>query len=291
MRSGRPAVLALLLLASVATRATAQLPHLDPIPYSTAADSTSRKAAIFELGRFEDRDTGWSTNRLLTTVMLPAGSRAAWFLRLPVITSDRDMQPVAERWPEVIGTEGGEGWPHETIVSGMGQLEVGVTGPVGFGFMSDWRYGFAAGLPTSGNELYPWSAGGLPVRIQLRPGWELGAGRYLWLQAGYLAHLDASGDKLTPEAFPDGFQVGAELAWYRGVGRRWQLTWDWEDRDGRVGHRVGGRAWWPWGRSGSLGLGLDYELEGPEHRPASWYFTLAFRFDGSMETGDESTDQ
>ena len=283
MRRGLAAVLQALVLVGVAGPVRAQLPYLDPLPHFTAADSTSRKAAIFEIVRNEDPDTGWSLNRLLATVVLPAGGRAAWYLRLPVMTFDRDDLPVAERWPSAVGTSESAGWPHETFGSGIGQLEVGVTGPVGFGFFETWRYGFGMGLPTAGNDLYPWTAGGMPVRLQLRPGFILGGGRHLWLQGGYIMHLDASGEALTPEAFPDGVQVGAEFAWYRGRGRRWLATWDWEDRDERVSHMVGAAVWFPWTRAGSVGLRVRHELRNTDHRPARWYFTLSFRFDGSTD--------
>ncbi|RKZ20147.1 hypothetical protein DRQ50_00310 [bacterium] len=283
MSRGLAAVLLTLVLVVTAQPALAQLPYLDPLPHFTAADSTSRKAAIFDIDRNEDSATGWSLNRLLVTVVLPAGGRAAWYLRLPVMTFGREDLTVAQRWPGVIGEDEAPGWPHETSGSGIGQLEVGVTGPVGFGILEKWRYGFGMGLPTAGNDLYPWSAGGMPVRLQLRPGFDLGGGRHLWLQGSYLMHLDASRETLTPEAFPNGIQVGAEYAWYRGRGRRWLLTWDWEDRDGRIGHMVGAAAWFPWTRSGSVGLRVRHELRGTEHRPAAWFFTVSFRFDGSTD--------
>ncbi len=41
-----------------------------------------------------------------------------------------------------------------------------------------------------------------------------------------------------------------------------------------------GLQWWlPWKADGSVGLQVIKEFAGSEHRPASWYFTLAWRFD------------
>ena len=287
MRFRAAAVLVTLILIAFAGTARAQLPHLDPLPHFTPADSTSRLAAIFELDRNEDPEFDWSLNRLMVTAILPAGGRAAWFLRLPVMTFDTGQVPVADRWPWVIGDGVAPGWPHESIISGFGQIEVGATGPVGFWFFKEWRYGVGLGLPTGRNDLYPWSAGGMPLRLELRPGWALGGGKYLWLRGQAILHADATGNDLAPEAFPNGAQLGAEFAWYLGRGHRWTVGYDRDRREGRRSQMVTLAAWFPWTEKASVGLRVRAELQGTLDRPALWYFTLAFRFDGRRQTESE----
>lgn len=293
MRTRTAAVLVPLVLIVCAGTSRAQLPHLDPMPHFTPADSTSRLAGIFEIDRNEDPEFGWSLNRFMATAILPAGSSAAWFLRLPVMTFDTGDVAVRQRWPWILGEEADEGWPNEKIVSGFGQIEVGVTGPMGFWFFEKWRYGVGLGLPTARNDIYPWAAGGMPFRFELRPGWDLHGGRYLWLRGGVVLHADATGNELDPTAFPDGFQLGAEFAWYLDRGRRWTVGYDYDNREGRRSQLVTLAAWFPWSDLASVGLRVRAELQGTLDRPALWYFTLGFRFDGrpaADSVGDQATD-
>jgi hypothetical protein len=99
------------------------------------------------------------------------------------------------------------------------------------------------------------------------------------VQGGGLAHLDATGDKLSESAFPSGFTAGVEAAWYRGRGSRWTVGYDYESRDGRTSQLATATVWLPWRETASLGLRVRRELEGAAHRPAAWYFTLSFRFE------------
>ncbi len=279
------ALLAMALAVGCAGAAVAQMPHLDPIPWFTSADSTSRQALILDLERFDDGDTRWAVNRVGLTVVLPAGARSTWFLRTSYLRLDTAKLPLGERWPEVLGSETAPNWPGETITSEFGHLEVGATGAVALPSLSSWRYGVALGLPSGSNRAYPFSSTSLPLRLQLRRGLELGAGSYLWLQGGYLAHLDATGDVLADTAFPNGFQVGAEWAWYRGRGSRLTFGYDLEDRDGRRSQIVGAAFWVPWGDVGSVGLRARYEFEDESHRSSVWYGALSVRFDGSRDDG------
>lgn len=278
--------LAVLLLAAGSVRA--QLPYLDPMPWFAPPDSTSRQALVADVDRFDDADTEWTVNRLNLTVTLPAGEVAAWFLRASYLRFDSGLMLPGERWPELLGEGAEPGWPGERISNGFGPIEVGATGPTGLPFLGQWRYAFALGLPTGSNRLYPFSSTSLPLRLRLRRGFPLGRA-YLWVQGGGLAHLDASGDELEDTAFPSGFNLGVEAAWYRGRGSRWTLGYDFEERDGRRSQLVTAAVWFPWRETTSWGLRVRRELEGVENRPAAWYFTLSLRFERArgIETAAE----
>ncbi|MCP4573043.1 MAG: hypothetical protein GY838_11870 [bacterium] len=283
------AVLAVLLIGPAASRA--QLPHLDPLPWFAPADSTVRRALIVDLDRFDDSATDWAVNRLHLTITLPAGQAAAWFLRASYLRLDTGSGLAGERWPDALGAETAAGWPGERISNGFGPLEVGVTGPVRLPFLGDWRLAAGMGLPSGSNRLYPFSSTSLPVRFQLRHGLDLGSAR-LWMQGGGVAHLDATGDDLADTSFPSGYTLGTEVAWYRGRGSRSTLGYDFEDRGGRRSQLVTAALWFPWRDDTSVGLRVRRELEGDEHRPAAWYFTVSWRFEGArMEEPEAESGQ
>ncbi len=178
-----------------------------------------------------------------------------------------------------MGVDQPAGWPGGERLTGFGQLEVGASGPLGLRGLGPWRYGFALGLPTGQNALYPWSSTSLPVRLQLRRDL-LPAGRWhLWLGGGYLLHMDASGDALASQSFPNGWQGTAELALLRGPGSSWHLTASVEDRNTRRSLLVGAAVWLPWTRDASIGLRAARELTDAADRPARWYLALSWRFD------------
>ncbi|MCK9995086.1 MAG: hypothetical protein KAH56_02265 [Candidatus Krumholzibacteria bacterium] len=259
--------------------ASAQLMHLDAVPWFTPADSTSRLALVVEVNRFHDPKFDWNLNRILLTVVLPAGDNAAFFLRLPHMTFDTGNIPVAHRWPWVIGEDGQDGWPHEKRISSFGQIEVGVTGPVGLPLVGWVDYALAMGLPTGTDRVYPFSSMSIPLRLELRKNIQLGRISYLGLVAGYLANMDSGRAHLDPVAFPNGYHLGAALDLYQGRGQRLGLTYDYQDRDSRRSQLVGAQWWMSWGADGSLGFKVARELQGTLDRPAAWYFTLAWRLD------------
>lgn len=282
MRPGRRALAAALVwtaAAGLAPAARAQLPHLDPLPWYTPADSSSQLALVAEVDRFTDKATDWAVNRVMVTATLPAGTRSVWFLRLPYLSFDTSGQSVPARWPGTVGKDQPEGWPGGERLTGFGQLEVGAAGPLGLRGLGPWRYGFALGLPTGQNALYPWSSTSLPLRLQLQGDLRPSGPWHLWLGGGYLLHLDASGNTLAPEAFPNGWQAMAELGLLRGPGSSWRLTASWEDRNTRRSLLVGAAVWLPWTGDASIGLRAARELADAADRPARWYLALSWRFD------------
>lgn len=293
MSPGRPAATVAaagcaLLLCVAASTGLAQLPHLDPLPWFSPADSTSRLALVVQVDRGVDGQTEWSTNRVMLTALLPAGARGAWFLRMPYLSFDTAGLPVRVRWPGTTGTEQPPGWPGGERLEGFGQIEVGGTGPLGLPGLGPWHFGLALGLPTGQNGLYPWSSTSLPLRLQLRRDLRPDGPWHLWLGGGYLLHLDAGGDKLDGSAFPNGWQVAGELELVRRRGSSWHLTGAWEDRNTRRSLLVGAEVWLPWTANGSLGLRAARELAAAEHRPAQWWLSLAWRFDSPQQPPQES---
>ena len=259
--------------------ASAQLMHLDAVPWFTPADSTSRLALVVEVNRFHDPKFNWNLNRILLTVVLPAGNNAAFFLRLPHLTFDTGDISLANRWPWVIGEGGQDGWPHEKRISSFGQIEAGVTGPASLPLVGWVDYALALGLPMGTDRVYPFSSMSIPLRLELRKNIPLGRTSYLGLVAGYLSHMDSSRDHLDSFAFPSGYHLGAAWDLYQGRGARLGLTYDYQDRESRRSQLAGAQWWLKWGSDGSLGFKVAAELQGTLDRPAAWYFTLAWRLD------------
>jgi hypothetical protein len=259
--------------------AQAQLMHMDPLPFFTPADSTSRLALVVDLDRTNDDKFGWTMNRIMLTAFLPAGDDAAFFLRLPHQTFDSGEVPVRSRWPWLMGPDGQDGWPGESRISSFGKLEIGVTGPIVLPLLRGMDYGLALGLPSGTDRVYPFSSQSIPLRLQLRKPVVLSHGLQAGLLAGYLVHMDSGKDFLDSSAFPSGYQLGASLARYGGRGSRWHLTWDYRNEDNRKSQLVGVQGWVPWTDDGAVGLKIAREIQGSLDRPAEWYFTLSWRFD------------
>lgn len=265
----------------VPSGANAQLMHLDPVPWFTPADSTSRLALIVEVNRFSDSKFDWGLNRILLTAVLPAGDDGIFFLRLPHMTFDTGDITVAHRWPWVVGEDGQDGWPHEKRISSFGQIEVGVTGPANLPLLGGMDYALALGLPSGSDKVYPFSSTSIPFRLELKKNIPLGRISYLGLVAGYLAHMDSGRAHLASSAFPSGYHLGASLDLYQGRGRRLGVTYDYQDRESRRSQLAGAQWWLPWGADGSLGFKVARELQGTLDRPAAWYFTLTWRLDSA----------
>lgn len=264
---------------SLAGPARAQLLHLDPLPFFTPADSTSRLALVVDVQRFDDSKFDWRTNRLLLTAILPAGDDATFFLRLSHLNFDTGAVPLRSRWPWTLGGDTPVDWPGEKRLSGFGKLEIGVTGPVVLPGLGGSDYGLALGLPTSDDRLYPLSSRSIPFRVQVRKPVVLSHGLQAGFLVGYLLHIDSGGQELDPFSFPSGFQLGASLARYGGRGTGWSLTWDYRNDDGRRSQLVGVQKWLPWSKTGTIGLRLGREIQGSLDRAAEWYFGLSWRLD------------
>ena len=269
----------LLLALLWAAPARSQIMHLDPMPFFTPADSTSRLALVVDFEHALDTKWDWAVNRILLTAVLPAGDDATFFLRLPHVTFDTGETPVGVRWPWVLGPDGQDGWPGEKRLSGLGKIELGVTGPLVAPLLRGVDYGLSVGLPSGSDRLYPVSAQSIPFRIELRKPVVLGGGLQAGLQAGYLMHMDSGRDYLDSLAFPSGYRFGASLAGYGGPGARWELTWDYRNESSRESQLVGVQGWLPWTADGSLGVKVAREIAGTLDRHAEWRFGLSWRID------------
>jgi len=283
---------ALLLLTVLMTSPLhAQMLYLDDMPFFTPADSTSRLALEAELNRFEDPKFNWSVNRLLVTIMLPAGEKGVFFVRMPFTSFDTGDVELFSRWPWVEGIAEDENWPNGRRITSLGQPEIGVTGPTGFSFLPHLHYSAALGLPVSTDRLYPFGSVSMPFRLELRKVIHLSASRQLGLTLGYLENMDSAKDHLNGDmAFPSGPHLGGVFNWFRGRGSRLALSYDYYNREGRKSQMLGVEAWTSWTDDGSVGFKVARELQGTLDRPAAWYFTLSFRLDSnSRRPGHENS--
>jgi hypothetical protein len=259
----------------------AQLPYLDPMPWHTPADSTSRLAMLAQVQRFTDSHTGWDGNRFLLTALLPAGDKGTFFLRFPHVTFDSGDISLEQRWPWVIGEEAEEGWPGESRTSSFGQLELGATGPFRLPGLGGLDYGLGLGLPMGSDRIYPFSSTGAPFHLAMRKPVALGGRRRLNVSGAYLAHMASNKNNLSDYAFPNGWNLGATLDWYWAKGGRFGLGYDFWDRDGRRSQLVAARFYIPWTDQGAIGLEASREIQGTLDRPATWYFTLTWRLNSA----------
>ena len=257
----------------------AQMLHLDPIPWSVPADSTSAQALIIETARFRDAKFDWAADRLLLTLILPAGSQGTFFLRMPHVTSDLGDTPLFARWPWVQGEAAVDTFWTERRVSSFGQLEVGANSWHDLPWVGPTHYGAAVGLPVGTDRLYPFSSVSFPLRLEVHKDLEWRPGVHLALSAGYLYNIDSGSDLLDSLAFPDGWRWGGALSFFGGRNRRVVLDYEQQDREGRRSMLAGLQVWLPWSRNGSWGLRGDRELAGSLDRYAAWRLALSWRFD------------
>ena len=254
----------------------AQLPYLDPLPFWTPADTLAARAVRVEATRFGDGRTDWISDRLLVDARLPLGKRGCFLLRMPWVRSDTGNLAVSARWPELIGPEAGAGWPGESVVTGMGQLELGLAGQLSLPLVGPVNGVAAVGVPLGEGRLYPWSTAGIPARLGLirwfglRSGWWLGTGAVL------VAHGGQSGEVLDAAAFPDGWQATVSLE-HAGPAGGLRLGWDLHSRSGRQEQVVSAEGWLPWSGGNRVGVRAAGEITGSADRLAAWSFGLVWR--------------
>ncbi len=263
--------------------ATAQLLHLDPLPYCAPADSTSRLALVVGADRFEDGKFGWSANRLMVTAFLPAGSKASFFVRMPYVTFDNGGTSLFSRWPWLRTVDGNGAvveWPDVRRRSSLGQPEVGVTGPVLLSGLGQWDIAAALGLPAGTDYLYPFSSASIPLRLELRRGFPLAGGLHGAFTMGLLKSMGSGKELLDgDEAFAAGHHLGLSGGRALGAYSRLELSYDYQSRSGRRSQEVGVALWLPWAERSRVGLNLRRELQGSLDRAAAWRLGVSFRFD------------
>ena len=277
------AALAVVSLLLSAAPAGAQLPYLDPLPFWTPSDSTASRAFLVEITRHGDGRTGWTSDRLLVDARLPLGKRGCFLLRMPVLRSDTGNLTAPARWPDILGPEAEAGWPGESVVTGIGQLELGAAGPLTMPLLGPLIGAVVVGVPLGDGRLYPWSTAGVPARFgltrwfSLRPGWWLGAGAVL------VGHAGQSGDVLDASAFPDGWQatVSAERA---GPSGGLRLGWDQHSRSGRQEQLVSAEGWRTWSGGNRVGVRASREITDSADRVAAWSLGLIWRLEPRAPT-------
>jgi len=214
--AGRPcrwptlALLATLLLLAQAAGVRAQIPYLDPIPWVKTTAKIGQEAVLFNLDRFWDTRTDWTANRLGVTGLLRAGRSGMFYFRVWYVAFDSGDLPVLERWPDVRGTDAEPDWPGEARSVGLGRPQLGAVGQFSIYGLGKWWYGLGVGLPIGRDQLYPMSAASIPVQLDVRKSLDLSAAVQLALYGGPIWHFPSSRDKLSEEAFPNGFHGAAD---------------------------------------------------------------------------------
>lgn len=262
--------------------ASAQMLRLDPIPWAVPTDSTSSQAFVVEMSRFEEPKFGWAANRLMLTLVLPAGEEGSYFVRMPFVTFDRGDVSLFGRWPWIQGEAEVDTFWTERRVSSFGQIEAGMNARVDWPVLGQIYYGGAIGLPTGSDRLYPISSISIPIRAEGRKDIALGSRVHLALSLGGLYNIDSSSDLLDPRAFPGGWRSGAALSLLGGRDRRLILDYDHQDREGHRSQLVGLQCWLPWTSDGSWSLRLERELAGSLDRFASWRFSASWRIENPL---------
>lgn len=245
--------------------AFAQLPRLEPLPVWTPPDSLGRLDTRIDLARFGDGRTGWTADRLLVDVRLPFGRQGCLFLRLPCLRFDAASLPATTRWPGIAGAGAAAGWPGEAVVTGVGQFEVGATGPLALPGVGSCQGAVACGLPLGHGRFYPFSTSGLPLRLGLTRWLPLPRAWWLGLGAVVVAHGGQGDDVLDPSAFPDGRHLAVTIA-RPAVG----VAWESRARSGRTEQVVAAEASLGWGATGRVGLRAEREVTGSRDRASAW---------------------
>jgi len=284
--TGLAAAFAALMVVSLllaAAPAGAQLPYLDPLPFWTPSDSLACRAFRVEITRHGDGRTGWTADRLLVDARLPLGARGCFLVRMPWLRSDIGSQTVSSRWPALMGPEAAAGWPGESVVAGVGQLELGAAGPLSLPWLGALNGAIAVGVPLGKGRLYPWSTAGIPARLGLtrwfspRSGWWFGAGAVL------VAHGGQGGEVLDPLAFPDGWQTTVSIE-RGGADGGLRLGWDRQARSGRQEQTVSAEGWLPWSGGNRVGVRATREITGSADRVAAWSLGLVWRLEPRAPT-------
>lgn len=284
------ALLATLLLAAQAAGVRAQIPYLDPIPWVKTTAQIGQEAILFNLDRCWDTRTDWTATRLGVTGLLRAGRSGTFFLRVWYVAFDSGDLPVLERWPDVRGPDAEPDWPGEARSVGLGRPELGAVGQFSLYKLGAWWYGVGVGLPIGRDQLYPISAASIPVQLDVRKSLNLSSSVQLALYGGPIWHFPSSRDKLSEEAFPNGFHGAADVHWVLGERRTLTGGVNVADFQGRSSIRLRLRYWLPIGADDAFGVETAWELGDTENRPAEVFVAIFWRFNRRAAVAEKPTD-
>ena len=286
----------------LARQAAAQIPYLDRIPWpdlmaSFPTDSTTASGAaapintvMIGLDRFWDTDTRWSTNRLALTGLVAAGKSGQFILRTSYVSFDTAELKMLDRWPDLRGEDAEAGWPGESRVVGLGRPELGAVGRFRLPALGHWWYGLLVGLPIGRDQLYPMSAASIPIQVDLRKPFQLGAYFNLALTAGPIWHLDSSREFLDPAAFLDGGHFSIAFQWRQNRRRSLTIGFDLSSFERRTSRKLGLRYWVPIASYDAFGLSFDWEMAGTEHRASQFFLGIVWRFNQRPESQATGTE-
>jgi hypothetical protein len=269
-----PILLASALLCS-GLAARAQIPLLDPLPWPAPGREPSR-AVELAYDRLEDETTHWLAHRVGLAMVLPAGSSSSFFVRAHYVTFDSFGTTVLERWPALASEDAEPGWPFERRTVGFARPEVGVLGQLGLPLLGDAQFALALALPVGREELYPFSAASMPVRLALRRPVPLADRVLLTLTAGRILHVDSGRDVFTAEAYPGGNHLGAGLVWNLADRRSVRLDYVDESFEDARSSRLALEVRLPFSGLHSLHLRGERELAGRLVRAYATWITVAW---------------
>ncbi len=277
----------LLAFCLLAAPATAQIHHLEDLPWHAAADSSNRRGVLVSWDQFRDSDTHWRTDRFSVTALMPTGEQGVFFVRAGYLRFDTADARVFDRWPRLraVDDDGAsvadEDWPGESMVGGFAQPALGLIVPFGAPGLGAGNLGLQVGLPIGSDELYPLASRSLPLIVDWRRPWSGVASLFGAVRVGYEQTLDSSGDELDAEAFPDGLRYGLELG--TDPQRDRGLVVDWAARELASGHhsrRLQLSGWLPAGAGTVVRLHLARDLGGRADRYATWTIGLSWSLAG-----------
>ncbi|MFH1843069.1 MAG: hypothetical protein ABIF77_07650 [bacterium] len=266
-------------------RGMAQIPPLDQFPWLTPADSTSGRTMLVGWDRYDEEQVDWVTNRLGITGYWAPGPDTRFFVRLHYLVFSSAEVSALQRWPELAGEETEVDWPGEDQITGWDRPEVGLVTGLELPLLGRSQFGLALGFPIGRDELYPFSAASIPLRLSLLKQITLSPPWSLELEGGEIFHLDSAQEYLDPSAFPGGQQVMAALCWRQAGAGSAALIVREERLDGRRRARVGLQIWIPQGENDSLGLAFQKDLGGSVDRPCTSQISVAYRVAGSPPEG------
>ncbi len=279
--AGAACVILIGLFAAPAARA--QVPRLDDLPWTAVADTASRRALTVSADRSWDNLTHWTASRLGLMATLPAGREGAVFLRVHLVHFDRDDLPALERWPQVAGesTADDPTWPRARYITSWGQMQIGIVMPARLPLVGHARMGILVGLPVGKEELYPFGSTSLPLVLDLRRGWRVTPAVEIALRAGIESTLDAAGDALAPDAFPDGHRFGAEAIWEPRTGRSFHVSFLERSFGGHATRRITAACWFPLHTRHMCGVAYTRDLGERSDRAGTDEVAVFWRFAGT----------
>jgi len=198
----------------------AAAPWAEPLPWD-ALDTDPGFAFGFQ--RFDDTTSNWQVDAFTLMSVVRQGTANRLYLRWRHLDFNTGGLPLFTRWPDVAPSlEGDEepdpDWPGETGIAGWGRPELGLLAPVNLPLLGASVFCGEVALPFASNDLYPFAARSVTLRIGLQRPIVLRDDFTLALRGEQVLNASAAGEDFAEEAFP------AQTVW--GAGLDWRFSMD-----------------------------------------------------------------